>query len=56
MTNADKIRNMTDEELADFLFSYVEPCLLCAWKGTVCSQGDCEDGRLAWLRKEQEEG
>ena len=30
------------------------PCFLCAWKGTVCSQGDCEDGRLAWLRQERE--
>ena len=54
MTNADKIRSMTDDELADFLFSYVEPCLLCAWKGAGCANGDCEDGRLAWLREKWE--
>lgn len=54
MTNADAIRDMTDEELAELLYAFVEPCFLCAWKGTVCTQGDCEQGRLAWLRQEKE--
>jgi hypothetical protein len=55
MTNADKIRGMTDKELADFLFSYVEPCFLCAYKeqGTCAPvDKDCSDGRLMWLKKE----
>ena len=55
MTNAEKIRRMTDEELADFLMCYVEPCNLCAWR-KECDKhdGGCEDGRLAWLQKECE--
>ena len=53
MTNADCIRAMTDEQLADFLFDYVEPCHLCAFKKT-CSEESCEAGRLAWLREQCE--
>jgi len=51
MTNADAIRGMTDKQLAEFLFDYVEPCRLCAWRYTGCSEGDCIDGRMAWLRQ-----
>lgn len=53
MTNAERIRKATDEELAAFLDDYVEPCLLCAWR-KCCNDGDCEEGRLAWLRQEWE--
>lgn len=55
MTNAERIRRMTDEELADFLMCYVDPCKLCAWR-KECGQhdGGCENGRLAWLQKECE--
>jgi hypothetical protein len=55
VTNAERIRKATDEELADFLFSYVEPCFLCAWR-KECDKhpGGCEEGRLAWLRQEWE--
>jgi len=55
VTNAERIRKATDEELADFLFSYVEPCFLCAWiKECDKHPGGCEEGRLAWLRQEWE--
>ena len=51
MTNAERIRQMTDEELASFLYSYVEPCFLC--DKTKCGEyKDCEDARLQWLKKE----
>lgn len=56
MTNADKIRGMTDEELADWIMMRVEPCKLCAY----CKRGSCdapqnkgcEMGRLEWLKQE----
>ena len=53
MTNAERIRKATDEELAAFLNDYVEPCMLCAWRKT-CSDDECEKGRLAWLQEEWE--
>lgn len=61
MSNADKIRGMTDEELADWIMRYVEPCALCAYHKSAgdCSpppqNGDCESGRLEWLKQEHKE-
>jgi hypothetical protein len=57
MTNADKIRGMNDEQLADWIMRYVEPCRLCAYHttrgGCAGSINDgCESGRLAWLQRE----
>lgn len=54
MTNADRIRAMTDEELANFLdrvemgdIDYSKTfCDLCE------GQFDCDDCRLWWLKKE----
>ena len=40
-TNADRIRQMSDEELADFM-SNCEPC--------------CESGWLDWLKQEVKDG
>jgi hypothetical protein len=60
MTNADKIRSMNDEQLADWIMRYVEPCALCAYYkcGEGCSpppNTDCETGRLEWLKQEHKE-
>lgn len=58
MTNTDKIRRMTDEELAEYLYNvgFGFDCELC------CSQADedcagrgCEKSILEWLRKEVDE-
>ena len=53
MTNADRIRSMTDEELAEFLFH--------AWNNASwCSAKDCPDEDsclpcwLDWLKQECE--
>ncbi len=60
MTNADKIRNMNDEELADFL-DKISNDERKDWSPVGCSTpddcGDCEwkDGLLSWLRKEVDE-
>lgn len=58
MTNADKIRGMTDGELADLLIRYEEgACHFCQYhKGPgVCippiNEG-CKTGLLEWLKQE----
>ena len=51
LTNADKIRQMTDEELAERL-----RCNSCLYHGMPeCEKSDCEYGIIAWLRKEADE-
>lgn len=53
-TNGDKIRAMTDEELAEFLNKYAG-CRLCdGYKRGICNS-ECVKGFLAWLRKEVRE-
>ncbi len=59
-TNADRIRNMTDEELADILFSY---CVEHIGTGRCRSairnftdRYDCKKCVLEWLRSESEVG
>jgi|GEM_PF-1952749 hypothetical protein len=46
-TNADRIRSMTDEELA--------MALLCVLRNLLKSDKVCKDCTLAWLQKESEE-
>ena len=65
MTNADRIRSMSDEELAEFL-THINPtnCQDCAFShGWRCQpdRGDysdfekCEEGRKRWLQQPAEE-
>ena len=59
MTNADKIRSMNDEQLADWITQYVEPCSLCFYRQrNRCAPKNksCNDGRLLWLKQEHKEG
>lgn len=52
MTNADRIRAMTDEELKEFLCEFGQECNQC------CAQDYCHyghNGMLEWLRKEYEQ-
>ena len=58
MTNADRIRNMTDEELAEFLVftqSTIKECMIgvadCKHENT---DKDCKDCFLEWLQAEAE--
>lgn len=46
MTNADRIRSMTDEELA--------MALLCVLRNLLKSDKVCKDCTLSWLQKESE--
>lgn len=53
-TNGDRIRAMTDEELADFIASGI-PSAVC--KGTCVDDSDpCELCVLDWLKQKAEEG
>ena len=57
MTNADRIRNMSDEELAEFLQETVyesgDNLFLCYDCSIV--KGECKDCYLRWLQAESEE-
>lgn len=51
MTNADRIRNMTDEELERII---VCPCSIDM--KMRCTETDCKKCGIAWLQREVEEG
>ena len=54
MTNAEKVRQMTDAELASLLCGQ---CTCCAYQITDCTEKEhvgCEDGVLEWLKQEAE--
>lgn len=59
MTRADKIRNMTDEQLAELLFPDVfNPDLYCteieAAKDGACEKTcSCRECLLEWLKEEE---
>lgn len=49
-TNADRIRNMTDEELAELISS--DWCEIVCTPETNCQYADCRGKILGWLRQE----
>lgn len=58
--NADRIRNMTNEELAQFLLkvntAYAEPCMTgekdCKWEDYPTHDKGCKDCFKEWLESE----
>lgn len=57
MTNGDKLRSMTDEQIAD-LFTFAPDgasWLTCPIISTRCKDGECRDCMLDWLKQEVEE-
>lgn len=52
-TNADRIRAMTDEELAEFLDCY---CVSAYWECPRHHEIKCHECWLEWLKKEVEDG
>lgn len=53
-TNADRIRNMSDEELAEWINSK-DTCEQCAYTpGGLCMRKPCTNGILKWLQSEAE--
>lgn len=55
-TNADKIRNMSDEELAEFLAynAYCEECYVKKDDSCCYPDGTCKQKHLEWLQSEAE--
>lgn len=54
-TNADKIRSMTDEELAEFFFEpNQEFCIKCKYLGSDCDGLYCNESMLEWLKQTAE--
>ena len=53
MTNADRIRSMTDEELAEFLCEF-DACLMCEFSSGGCSLMNCDSLCITenWLKSE----
>ncbi|MBO7682571.1 MAG: hypothetical protein J6T17_07465 [Clostridia bacterium] len=56
LTNADRIRAMTDEELAELMANKVD-CQYCSVRSEWCteSEASCRANWLDWLRQEVEE-
>lgn len=56
-TNADRIRAMTDEELAKFFFDCVA-CDDCPVGSEKCKRefANCMDAALDWLKQEADDG
>jgi hypothetical protein len=54
MTNADKIRGMTDEQLTDFLTDVID-CWHCPTYQECTDVQGCDNALLAWLKKERKE-
>lgn len=50
MTNADRIRQMTDEELCDFMAESI-----CDSVDICMNDTPCRECRLAWLKQEVSE-
>ena len=58
MTNGDKIRQMTDEELVMTLDADCNRCVkseTCELLGDPVSYGDCVKGNIEWLKQEVNE-
>jgi hypothetical protein len=54
MTNADKIRGMTDTELADLLADVID-CWHCPTYADCTDVKSCDNALLAWLKQEHKE-
>lgn len=52
-TNADRIRNMSNEELAEWI-NDKSTCDQCAYARKECIKGTCVGGILHWLQSEAE--
>ena len=55
MTNEEKIKSMTREQLAAFLYGIYE-CVCCAYVYGCCNETNkCKEGILKWLEERADE-
>ena len=56
MTNFERIKEMSVEEMAEWLdsFDFTE-CNCCTYTNSNCHNVSCEDGHKQWLESEVEE-
>ena len=56
-TNADRIRAMSDEELAELLNRVKEPCDYCDLTSVpgACTESLCDSAMLRWLKQPAKE-
>ena len=55
MTNYERIKNMSIDEMARFLCSNEQPCKRCAFKNKPCLCSDAIEVHLKWLEDEADE-
>ncbi len=55
-TNADRIRAMSDEELADFFDKNFATCEICRRLDEERCNGRCSEHLLIWLKQPAEDG
>lgn len=53
ITNADRVRNMSDEELAKWIDT-ITACRHCAYEVAGCGGKNCVEGILQYLQSEAE--
>ena len=53
MTNGDRIRQMSNEELAEIFSCNEDKCMVCNYDGSNCNHF-CEEGIKAYLESEVE--
>lgn len=56
MTRAEKIRKMSDDELAEFLCGWTESCYKCLAEALCICGGGKANGYLTWLNEMEEDG
>ena len=54
ITNADRIRSMSDEELAEFISKYFSCEYECAVRDKCGSDWDCKRATIDWLQSDAE--
>ena len=53
MTNYEKIKAMSIEEMVEFIADNYRPCPTCTYANTMdCGREPCHDGIVNWLQKE----
>ena len=53
MTNFERIKKMSEEELANFLHNIQYSCDICVYTFGKCKLGQCTQGVRKWLEQKE---